>query len=151
MLLRRRPHLPPWPAVALAASLLGGAAGDVRSSHEVVVVVSADSPLHALSRSELADIFLGRTARFPDGRAAVPLDQRDGSPARDEFYVAYLGRSAAQIKAHWSKAIFTGRGSPPRAVPESTRLRELVASNPGSIGYLERDQVDPGLRIVRID
>jgi ABC-type phosphate transport system substrate-binding protein len=155
-LVRRLPRSSaPFPAVTLALGLLGGgallAAGDVRSTQDVVVVVSADSPLLALSRGELTDIFLGRTARFPDGRSAVPLDQRDGSSARAEFYSAYLGRSPAQIKAHWSKAIFTGRGSPPRAVPESSQLRARVASDPSSIGYLPRDQVDAALRIVRIE
>jgi ABC-type phosphate transport system substrate-binding protein len=138
--------------VALVSLLVAGArvAADVENPN-VVVVVSAKSPITTLSRGELTDMFLGRESHFPDGRHIVPIDQREGSPARSEFNSAYLGRSAAEVKAHWSKAIFTGRGSPPRMVSDSEQLRRLIASDPSTIGYLERSLVDADLKIVRIE
>jgi hypothetical protein len=126
-------------------------AADVERSLDVVVVVAAASPTAALGRSELADLFLGRVAEFPDGRPAVPIDHREGCPVRAEFNSEYLGRSAAQVKAHWSQVIFTGRGSPPRSVAGDDQLRRLIASDPTAIGYLERRLVDASLRIVRIE
>jgi hypothetical protein len=65
-------------------------------------------------QGSLQDIFLGKTARFPDGSQAVPVDQSEGTIVRDEFYNKLVGKSAAQMKAYWSKIIFTGRGQPPR-------------------------------------
>lgn len=127
-------------------SLAGGAAGA-----EVVVVVSADNPVESLSRAALRDIYLGRLNRFPNGDAVVPIDQREGSPAHDEFYSRYLGQSPAQIKAHWSKLIFTGRGQPPRAMPGDDAAAELVAENPNAIGYLDDSRVDERLRVVSIE
>jgi ABC-type phosphate transport system substrate-binding protein len=138
--------------LAVAALVVGEARSAADSgSPEVVVVVAAGQPVETLARTELADIFLGRASRFPDGRPAVPIDQREGSPARAVFYTAFLGRSAAQMKAHWSKIVFTGRGSPPREAPDGAAVRQLIAEDPQAIGYLDRDLVDASLRIVGVE
>jgi len=110
--------------------------------------VSAKSPIVALSKSQLADIFLGKTDRFPDGSQAVAIDQAEGSAARDEFYDKVAGKSAAQIKAFWSKIIFTGRGQPPPTVANATELRNRIRANPSVIGYLDRGMVDDSVRVV---
>jgi ABC-type phosphate transport system substrate-binding protein len=118
---------------------------------ELVVVVSAHNPLKSLSRAELSDIYLGPMQRLPNGERIVPIDQKDSAPAYEEFYGAYLGRSLAQITAHWSKLIFTGRGQPPRAVPDGGAAADIVAQNPQAIAYLDRALVDERLRIVPIE
>jgi hypothetical protein len=96
----------------------------------------------------VADIFLGKTVRFPDGTLAVPIDQAEGSPARDEFYATFTGKSPVQIKSHWTKIIFTGRGQPPKAVANSTEVRQLLAANSQAISYIERSAVDSSVKIL---
>jgi ABC-type phosphate transport system substrate-binding protein len=115
---------------------------------DVVAVVSAKNPLTSLSKSQVADIFLGKTARFPDGTLAVPIDQEEGSAVRDEFYATFTGKSPAQIKSHWTKIIFTGRGQPPIAAPNSAEVRHLLAENPRAISYIERSAVDASVKIL---
>jgi ABC-type phosphate transport system substrate-binding protein len=115
---------------------------------DVVAVVSSKNPLTILSKSQVADIFLGKTARFPDGTLAVPIDQEEGSAARDEFYATFTGKSPAQIKSHWTKIIFTGRGQPPMAVSNSAEVRQLVAANPRAISYIERSAVDSSVKVL---
>jgi ABC-type phosphate transport system substrate-binding protein len=101
-----------------------------------------------LSKNQVADIFLGKTARFPDGTLAVPIDQEEDSPARDEFYATFTGKSPAQIKSHWTKIIFTGRGRPPVAVSNSAEVRQLIAANPQAISYIERSAVDSSVKVL---
>jgi ABC-type phosphate transport system substrate-binding protein len=115
---------------------------------DVVAVVSDKSAVTNLTKHQLADIFLGKSARFPNGNQAVPIDQAEGTPARDEFYVTFTGKTAAQLKAHWSKIIFTGRGQPPRAASDSTETKKLLLQNPNAIGYIERSAVDASVRVV---
>ena len=86
------------------------------ASADVVAVVSAVSPITALSKTEVVDIFLGKRTRFPDGSSAVPIDQTEGSSVREDFYSKFAAMSPAQLKAFWSKIIFTGRGQPPSSV-----------------------------------
>jgi ABC-type phosphate transport system substrate-binding protein len=101
-----------------------------------------------VSKSQLADIFLGKTNRFPDGTQATPVDQAEGSAARDEFYDKIVGKTAAQIKAYWSKIIFTGRGQPPPTVSSASEMKKRVSENPAAIGYLDSSMVDDSLRVV---
>lgn len=118
---------------------------------DVVAVVSDRSTVVSLSKNQLVDIFLGRTARYPDGNQAVPIDQAEGTAARNEFYTRFAGKTAGQIKAHWSKIIFTGRGQPPRAVSNSDEIKKLLASNLNGIAYIEESAVDDGVKVVRIE
>lgn len=117
---------------------------------DVVVVASSKSPLTSLSKNQVAEIFLGKTARFPDGRLAVPIDQEEGLAARDEFYAVFTGKSPAQLKSHWTKIIFTGRGKPPMAVSSSAEVRRLIAANPLTIGYIERSAVDSTIKVLEL-
>lgn len=118
---------------------------------DVVPVVSARSTIDHLSRKELADIFLGRTARSPDGAPVVPIDQDEGSTTRDEFYATFIGKTPAQLRAYWSKIIFTGRGKPPSTVLDGRDARKLVATNPHAIAYVERNQLDDTVKAVRLE
>ena len=115
---------------------------------DVVTVVSARSSIVSLNARHVADIFLGKTSRFPDGTLAVPVDQQEDSPAREKFYAQLTGKSPAQVKAHWAKIIFTGRGQPPRQASTSTEAKRLVAENPNAIGYIDPSQVDGTVRVL---
>lgn len=120
----------------------------VTATADVVAVVSAKSPITALSKSQVTDIFLGRESRFPDGTQAVPIDQTEGSAIRDEFYLKAATMSAAKIKAYWSKIIFTGRGQPPPTVANNIEIKKLIGQNPAVIGYIDRKLVDDTIKVV---
>jgi ABC-type phosphate transport system substrate-binding protein len=130
-------------AVGLALSLAAAAA-----RADVVAVVSAKSAVTTLSKSQVAGIFLGKATRFPNGVQAVPIDQADGSVARDEFYAKLAGKSAAQLRAYWSKIIFTGRGQPPPQVANSEEMKKRLMQNPAAIGYIESNRVDDTVKVV---
>lgn len=125
----------PWGARAAAAD-------------DVVAVVSAKSPIAALNAAQVADIFLGKTNRFPDGTLAVPIDLPEESPVRERFYQEYTGKSPAQVKAQWSKIIFTGRGQPPRQVSTGAEAKKAVVDNPNAIAYIDAKLVDGSVRVL---
>jgi ABC-type phosphate transport system substrate-binding protein len=134
------------PRRLLAAALFTLAA--MASAADLVVIVSSKSTVSALRPDQVAAIFLGQTARFPDGLEAVPLDQPLGSKLRDEFYERVASKTPALLKAHWSKMVFTGRGQPPGEAPDSAAVRRRVAENPELIGYIERGALDASVRPV---
>jgi ABC-type phosphate transport system substrate-binding protein len=120
------------------------------AAEDIVAVVSTKSEVTTLTSTELADIFLGKQTRFPNGIPALPIDQAEGDEVRDEFYKRFAGRSPAQLKAYWSKLIFTGKGQPPREASTVEKLRKAVAGHPRAIGYMWRSEVDPSVRIVEL-
>jgi ABC-type phosphate transport system substrate-binding protein len=115
---------------------------------EVVVVVSARSGVNALTESQVADIFLGRASYFPSGDEAVPLDLPDESPLRAAFYRDCTGKSSSQLRAYWSKLIFTGRAQPPRELADAGAIKHYLQTRPSAIGYIDRKDVDGSVKIV---
>ncbi len=115
---------------------------------EPVVVVSARSPVQALSAEQVARIFLGKSEKFPGGHRAVPIDQSEGSAVRDQFYDHVVNKTPAQLKAYWSRAIFSGKGEPPRAEPDDTAVKHRLQRDSSAIGYIDRESVDTTVRII---
>ena len=136
--------------IALAALLLLASVESGARAEDVVAVVSAKSPVTSLTPAQVADIFLGKTSRFPDGTQATPIDQPEDSAVRDRFYTQVTGKSQAQVKAYWSKIIFTGRGQPPVQAANGVEVKKMIAQNPAAIGYIDAALVDESVRVVSL-
>jgi ABC-type phosphate transport system substrate-binding protein len=135
-------------ARTVALALLGGLAS--LATAEVVVVVSAANPLTSLPQAQVANIFLGRSGYLSGDQRALVVDQVDGSATREAFYRYLVGWSAAQVKAHWSKMVFTGRGKPPRQLEDDTAVIAFIAAHPDAIGYMQRDRADSSVKILTL-
>lgn len=124
--------------------------GAVEATAEVVLVVGKDSPIESLSRHEVDDVYLGRARSLPRFGKVIPLD-RSEDKIREEFYKGYTGMNLAQVKSHWAKNIFTGRGYPPKVVSNIDELKDVLQKNPNAIGYIASDAVDGSLKVVKTD
>jgi ABC-type phosphate transport system substrate-binding protein len=128
----------------LSASLLSSATAFA----ETAVIVSASNANSAIDKATIAKIFLGKSKSFPDGSQAIPIDQNEGSAARQSFNSTVLGKSASQLKSYWSRLIFTGKGTPPKQSGNDTEVKGLVATNPNLIGYIDASAVDSSVKVV---
>jgi len=128
--------------------LLAMSAVTVGAHAEVVVIVSAKSTITSLTPEQTARIFLGKVNNFPDDGDAIPIDQAEGSPIREEFYSKVVRKNSTQLAAYWAKIIFTGDGRPPQILESNVAVRKAVASNPNAIGYIEKSAVNKSVRVV---
>lgn len=129
--------------IRLAAGLLlilGFASAGRTLAGEIVVVMAPGAA--ALTRDQIADLYLGRST------ALKPLDLPSSNVLRDEFYLKATDRDAAQVKAVWSRIIFTGQGQPPKALPDAAAVKKAVASDPRLIGYIDKAEVDASVKVV---
>jgi ABC-type phosphate transport system substrate-binding protein len=107
---------------------------------EVVVVMgAAASPV---SKDQLADIYLGRST------ALKPLDLPESNELRDTFYRKVTDRDASQVKAVWSRLIFTGQGQPPKELADASAVKKAVAADPKLVGYIDKSDVDASVKVV---
>jgi ABC-type phosphate transport system substrate-binding protein len=113
-----------------------------------VVVVAANSPVSAVTTDQLSQLFLGKIHTLPNGSGAVLIDQTEGSPARDDFYSKATGKSAAQIKALWSRLTFSGAAQPPKSAAGDAEVKKFVSTIPGAIGYIDKSAVDSSVKVV---
>jgi ABC-type phosphate transport system substrate-binding protein len=122
--------------VALTFAVL--AAPIIRAEDIVVIVNPAAKPI---SKEQIADLYLGRSGGL------TPVDQPVGSAIYAEFYKKATGRDIAQVKALWSRILFTGRGLPPKQLPDSAAVKQAVAANPNAVGYIEKSAVDASVKV----
>lgn len=123
-----------------AAALLVLAAHGAQA--QVVVVVNAKSAVTSLSAEQVANVYLGRSTDY------TPFDHAEGATIRNDFYARVTGKDAAQIKAVWSKLVFTGKGTPPKELPGSAEVKKAVAARDNGIGYIEKSAVDSTVKVV---
>lgn len=117
---------------------------------DVVVIVSAKSPVVNLSADQVAKIFLGKSTSFPNREPAYPIDQPQGSAVRNEFYAKVVHKDASQLAAYWAKIIFTGEGRPPKLVADDKAVVKTIADNPGAIGYIDSSALNRSVRAVLV-
>ena len=97
---------------------------------------------------------VGQGQRFGDhsfrGDQGVgpPVDQADGSPIRAEFYKKATGREPAQVKAAWSRLVFSGKAQPPKEVVDSGAVKKAVAGDSKAVGYIEKSAVDGTVKVL---
>ncbi|MGI4983851.1 MAG: phosphate ABC transporter substrate-binding protein [Janthinobacterium lividum] len=115
---------------------------------DVVVVVSAKSPINNLSERDVEAIFLGRSSDVSGRAGLVPIDQPEDSLQRHNFYQRITGKSTAQLKAYWSKIIFTGVGQPPREVAGDAATTQALVKDRMAIGYMDIGSVDANVKVV---
>jgi hypothetical protein len=119
--------------------LLGVAVADARAE-EIVVIVNLAAA--SMSKEQIADLYLGRNDD------CIPIDQPVGSGIYVEFYKKVTGRDSAQVKAIWSRLLFTDRGVAPKQLPNSAAVKKAVAANPKAVGYIEKSEVDASIKVV---
>lgn len=123
----------------LAAGLCGAAAA---SATEIVVIVNPKNPATRMFGEQAAQFFLGKSTLF------TPVERNDGAPIRTEFYQKVLNKDSTQVKAIWSKLVFTGKASAPKEYGSSADVKKAVAADVTAIGYIEKSAVDDSVKVI---
>jgi len=127
--------------VSLALSAATAQAG-------VVVIVHPSVGVSSLTQDDVSRIFLAKSKTFPNEKAAVPVNQNEGSAARAAFEDKVLKKTPSQVNAYWTQLIFTGKGTPPKDVGADADVKKLVADNPNIVGYIDSSAVDASVTVV---
>lgn len=115
---------------------------------EVAVIVHPSAGVSSLSEDDISRLFLGKSKSFPSGKQAIPINQDEGSAARDTFNEEICNKSSSQYKAYWAKLVFTGKGTPPKDSGDDAAVKALVSTNPDMIGYIDASMVDSSVKVV---
>jgi hypothetical protein len=146
---RTASHRPAW--ARLAAVVLGAvlgllpagaglaASGDAHAAPAPApfhVIVNPANPATVVDRAFLAQAFLKKVRRWPDGQTILPVDLTRDSAVRRQWSLDLLGRSVDAVKNYWQQLIFAGRDLPPPELPSESDVVTYVLHNPGAIGYV---------------
>ncbi len=113
-----------------------------------VVIIGNPAGPDSITDNQVRDLYLNRSKALPDGQKATPFELPEGSPVRVQFHDKVTERNDAQLKAFWSKQVFTGRGQPPAEAASPAAMKARVSSTPGSIGYIDAADVDSSVKVI---
>jgi ABC-type phosphate transport system substrate-binding protein len=108
---------------------------------EIVVIVNPKNPASRMFSEQAAQFILGKSTLF------TPIEHTEG-PLRNEFSQKVLGKDSAQVKAQWSKLVFTGKGTAPKEYGSSAEVKKAVAADVQAIGYIEKSAVDDSVKVI---
>lgn len=114
---------------------------------EIAVIVHPSNNTE-LDSNSISRLFLGKMKSFPGGDQAVPLNLNESSEQTKEFNKKVLRKSGSQLKAYWSKLVFTGKGTPPQSLDNDSEVIGLVSSNPNIIGYIDAASVTGDVKVI---
>ena len=118
------------------------ATGAIPALAEVVIVINPKNAASQMTSEQAAQYFLGKSTTF------TPIDQPEGSSVRTEFYKKLADKEASQVKAIWSKLVFTGKGTLPKELASSDAVKKAIAADANGIGYIEKSAVDGTVKVV---
>jgi ABC-type phosphate transport system substrate-binding protein len=114
---------------------------------EVAVIVHPSNAA-TVDQAEITRLFTGRGTTFNNGSKATPLNMAESAASRGEFDSKVLSKSSSQMKAYWSKLVFTGKGTPPKELNSDAEMKAAVAADATAIGYIDAAAVDGSVKVL---
>jgi ABC-type phosphate transport system substrate-binding protein len=114
---------------------------------EYAVIVHPDNGSN-ISKEDVERLFMAKVKSFPDGSLAIPINQIESAASRQKFESDVLGKTSNQLKAHWSKMVFTGKAVPLKEMSNDAEVIELVSKNPSTIGYVDKASVNGNVKVL---
>ncbi len=126
----------------IAAWLCLGAAAHA----QVVVVTSAKSAATKLDKKQVVDLYLGNSRELPGVGQAQLL--ASSPPLRDDFYAKVLEKEASQVKAIWSRLVFSGKGIAPRELSSAAEIKAALVASPNALAFIAKADVDASVKVL---
>jgi len=148
--------MPPlrWSLGALLVSLLGVAprTAHAQESEPLAIVVNRNNPLTEMSLADLRRVYRGQRSRWSNGRRVTLVMRDTGTVERDAILQSLYGVAEVEYRRTYLQAIFAGQASDaPKTLATTNGVLRFVFNVPGAIGYVRAREVDPSVKILRID
>lgn len=122
--------------------MIAAAAVFTAASAQAQVAVVMNPSAAPLTHEQVANIFLGRSPEFK------PVDLPESAAVRATFYKKATDRDIAQVKAVWSRLVFSGKAAPPKEVADAAAVKAAVIADPKAVGYIDKSAVDGSVKVV---
>ncbi|HKY23123.1 MAG TPA: TonB family protein [Vicinamibacterales bacterium] len=108
------------------------------------IIVNVANPVVTLSKSDIADLFLGKRNEWTDGAHVMPVEAAEVSDVREAFVRDMLGVSRTTAKRQREK---TGV---PVSVATDREVLAYVRLKAGAIGYVSGSTHASGVKVLKV-
>ena len=121
----------------------------VSALEEIDIVVNKSNITVPLTREEVRRIFVGEKSSWPGGKRITVLMFAPDQSERVVILQAVFKMSESEYTKYFLQAAFTGHVlAAPRDLPSAAQMKAHLAANPNAIGYLRKEDVDDGVKVV---
>lgn len=138
--------------VWLTTSGVSAIAQEVATTGPVAIVVHKDTDIENLSLPDLRNIFLANQQFWPDRTRIILLVRAPQSDERDFVLNTIYEMDEAQFRQYWIAKMFRAevpRG--PKIVFSTGMMMELVIAIPGSISFVNANEITDDVKVVKVD
>lgn len=129
-----------WPAASIEGE-----------SFSFAVIVNKANPYDTWAKKDIADFFLKKKTKWPNGETVMPVDLPKDNRLRRSFTKSILNKKKASVAAYWQKQIFSGRAVPPPEKSTEEEVIEFVTTHTYAIGYVNRDALSDNSRVKAVN
>lgn len=115
---------------------------------EVAIIVNSENSSE-ISDNDIKRMFLGKNKTFSNGESVKAINLKSGNEIRGDFEKQILGKSSSQVKAYWSKLIFSGKAKPLKEFASDSEVLNWVSSTPNAIAYIDASKVDSSVKVIK--
>jgi hypothetical protein len=119
---------------------------------QIAIVTHPQTPVNELTFAEVRRVFRGERQYWKADVPIVLLIRAPVAQEREVILKRVYAMSEAQFKQFWIAKIFRDEAATaPKILYSTEQISDLVASIPGSIGFVDAAAVRPGLKVLKID
>ena len=124
---------------------------NAKTEKEIVMVTHPSSADRSLKFQTLRAIYSMRMQTWPDGTPIRVFVLPDNNEINKLFCKEMLKTLPRHLRKNWDRLVFSGIAQAPTTVPDITKMKQTIATTPGAIGYITREDIDDTVAIVNID
>ncbi len=117
------------------------------SSYAGDIVVIGNNNVPKMSMVTVQKIYTGKFVSV-SGIDVTPIAFKSGANVRSRFLREFLKQDEDKYTAYWTVRRYIGKGIPPMEFSGATEIIRFVMSTPGAVGYIDEDDLKPGINVI---
>jgi hypothetical protein len=115
-----------------------------------ILVVNSKNQLNNLSTSQVENIFLARTQKWPSGESIWLCMQMGEDSATESFLSTVIKKSPNAFRAYWNRMMFSGQARPMSQVDSDIAIIQFIQENTGGLCFVngELETVPQDVKII---
>ena len=137
--------------VTLSIFTLFSRSSSLAGASQQVVIVNRNNPTTQLTASDLKRIYNGNIKLWNNGHTVVPVVMSDSDPLSINFIKRVFGVDIDIWRGLWIQKSLSGNAAPPHQEKNCSSVINFIASEPGAIGFIKKENLTGDVKVISID
>lgn len=113
---------------------------------DFVIIANKQTAGSSINKKALKGIYLREVKNWGNGNEIIVVSLGDGG----DFYQNLFGKSTVQMQAYWLNMRIKYSVDLPVTKPDSSSVKQFVASNKGAIGFIRKSDLDDSVKVLNV-